>query len=74
MASAWSEVMLTLAPLAPVRVESEPHGGQKFVVVSSGGAIVCKVASNRRADRALAEAIASSINATARALNRLAAS
>lgn len=64
----WSEVMLTLTPLAPVKVEPESNGGTKLLIVSRCGKLVCKLPSNRRADLALAEAIAASINVTAKAL------
>lgn len=58
----------TLGPLVPVRVEPEPSGGRKLAIVSSTGRLLCKVPSNRKSDLSIAEAIAFSINFTARAL------
>ena len=73
-ASSWAEIAATLTAIAPVVVECEPDGGNKLCIVSVGSSrLIAKIPGNRKADRALAEAIAAAINVTARASVREAA-
>ncbi|OFX03900.1 MAG: hypothetical protein A3E78_07405 [Alphaproteobacteria bacterium RIFCSPHIGHO2_12_FULL_63_12] len=70
----WSAIAATLTTVAPVAVESEPNGGRKLCIVSVGsGRLLAKVPGDTAMDRAIAEALAASVNVTARASSQEAA-